>query len=103
MKNILSIDTSDTARITVSLEAEGKRYEQTSESHIHRAQAVLPLIAALLEKHRLKFSDIAEINVHVGPGSFTGIRVGCTVANMLGLLLRVPVNGKKTLVMPQYS
>ena len=100
---ILHIDTSHTEHIRVVLTIEDEKFEKISKSHIHRAQAVLPLITSLLEDHQLTLADITEITVNIGPGSFTGLRVGCTVANALGYLLDVPVNGKRTLANPTYS
>ena len=38
---------------------------------------------------------VDEIEVDRGPGSYTGIRVGVSVANALGFALNIPVNGKK--------
>ena len=64
---------------------------------------VLPMIEEVLREHNLKLSDISEIRVATGPGSFTGLRVGTTVANALGYLLDIPVNGKKALVLPTYA
>ena len=46
--------------------------------------------------------DITEIILAMGPGSFTGLRVGATVANALGYLLDIPVDGKKELAIPTY-
>jgi len=45
--------------------------------------------------------EIKEIKVNVGPGSFTGTRVGVAVANALGFALSIKVNGKK-MVKPVY-
>ena len=42
----------------------------------------------------MKLLDITEIEVHTGPGSFTGLRVGIAVATTLGKLLNIPVNGQ---------
>ena len=102
MSVILYIDTSavDTARI--ALEIDGKRYEKTSESKIMKSQMVLPMIEEILAEHTVKLTDITAITVAAGPGSFTGLRVGATVANILGYLLGIPVNGKKTLAIPTY-
>ena len=41
-----------------------------------------------------KIKDISEIEVNTGPGSFTGLRVGVSIANALGWALGIPVNGK---------
>lgn len=100
---ILFIDTSDQDTAKVSIEIEGKQYEKASQSRMMKAQMVLPLIEALLREQALKLSGISEIRVHVGPGSFTGLRVGVAVANMLGTLLGIPVNGKEIPVVAQYD
>lgn len=98
----LFIDTSEINTAKVAVEFDGKRFEKTSQSRVMRSQMVLPLIEKLLGAHKLKLSDITAIEVAAGPGSFTGLRVGATVANTLGYLLHVPVNGKKALVIPTY-
>ena len=54
---------------------------------------VLRNIKKLLEKHKKKLVDIKAILVNAGPGSFTGVRVGVTVANTLGWTLNIPVIG----------
>ena len=43
----------------------------------------------------MEFKDLKEVEVEIGPGSFTGLRVGVSVANALGYSLNIPVNGKK--------
>lgn len=86
----------------IALEIDGKRYEKISESKILKSQMVLPMIEQILSEHKLKLTDITAITVATGPGSFTGLRVGATVANALGYLLNIPVNGKKTLAIPSY-
>ena len=99
----LFIDTSAINTAKIALEIDGKRFEKTSESKILKSQTVLPMIEELLLAHGLKLTDITAITVETGPGSFTGLRVGATVANALGHLLNIPVNGKKILVLPTYS
>lgn len=92
MSVILFIDTSDQDSAKVALDVNGKRFEKTSRSRVMRAQMVLPLIELLLKEHGLQLSDISEIRVHEGPGSYTGIRVGMSVANALALLVGIPVH-----------
>jgi tRNA threonylcarbamoyladenosine biosynthesis protein TsaB len=98
----LFIDTSDMNTAKIAIETDGKRYEKTSQSRLMKSQMVLPLIEELLEEKAHTLSDITAIMVATGPGSFTGLRVGIAIANALGRLLEVTVNGKKTLVTPTY-
>lgn len=63
-------------------------------NNVWRSQIVLPMIANMLQKQGSTLSDISEIEVNTGPGSFTGLRVGVTIANALGYALKIPVNGK---------
>jgi len=51
----------------------------------HAVQLVARL-AELLDRHGLRAQDLAEVYVSVGPGSFTGLRVGITVARTLAQL-----------------
>lgn len=67
--------------------------ELVKESGIWRSQIVLPMIDEVLKSKNAKVIDITEIEVATGPGSFTGIRVGFSVAQALGYALNVPVNG----------
>ncbi|MDO8429465.1 MAG: tRNA (adenosine(37)-N6)-threonylcarbamoyltransferase complex dimerization subunit type 1 TsaB, partial [Candidatus Daviesbacteria bacterium] len=57
------------------------------------SQVLLPLITKILEKNNLKFEDLTGIEVEEGPGSFTGLKVGASVAQALGYALNIPVNG----------
>jgi len=92
---ILCIDTKDQKQVTVSLKKEGKVVEELSEQNEFGSQVLLPLIEKLLKSQKLDFKDLKGIEVETGPGSFTGIRVGVSVANALGFSLGVLVNGKK--------
>lgn len=86
----LFIDTSRSEKIVVGID--GKKFEADVKKE--RAQGLLPFIEEVLEKEGKKIEEITEIKVNTGPGSFTGLRVGVSVANALGWALGVPVNGK---------
>lgn len=77
----LFIDTSQIRSSTVTL----GQFKKTSSS-------LLPLIEEVLYLQHLTLADITEIEVATGPGSFTGLRVGIAVANILGNLLKIPIN-----------
>lgn len=94
MKVLLFIDTTSNEIIKAGLTIDGEKYNVEQKLEKQKAQALLPLIEKMLKEKKIKLQDITEIQVNPGPGSFTGIRVGLTIANTLGFLLKVPVNGK---------
>ena len=61
------------------------------------AEALLPLLDRLIGQLEGGFKAVGRVAVTVGPGSFTGIRVGVAAARALGLALKVPVIGISTL------
>lgn len=92
---ILHIDTKDQKVVKVSLKKEGKVIQSLSESREYGSQVLLPLIFKLLRTTNYELKTLQGIKVETGPGSFTGLRVGVSVANALGFSLGIPVNGKK--------
>lgn len=100
---VLFIDSSEQDTARVGLEIDGKRFEKAAQSKHLKAQTVLPFIEELLEEHHFAASDISEITVYTGPGSFTGLRVGAAIANTLGVLLHIPVNGQWNPIIPSYE
>lgn len=60
------------------------------------AEALMPLYEECLKAGGKAAKDIGEVVVTVGPGSFTGLRVGLTVARFIGFSLIVPVKGITT-------
>ena len=95
----LEIDTSNSDRIIVVFD--NIRIE--TDSRIGKSQQLLEIISQELEKRGKALQDITEIEVNLGPGSFTGLRVGVSVANALGWALGIPVNGRRQLVEPSYE
>lgn len=69
------------------------------ESKRHHSEILMPMINELLQKNQLFITNINEILVINGPGSFTGVRIGVTVAKMLGYLLDVRVKTMTTIDM----
>ena len=52
---------------------------------------VMPIFDESLTKSGLKINDIDKIFIVNGPGSFTGIRVGVTIAKVIGSSLNIPL------------
>src|SRR2546421_4091853 len=61
------------------------------------AEAVMPLIARVMDAARCEFADLDRIAVTVGPGSFTGLRVGISAARGIALATAKPAIGLSTL------
>jgi tRNA threonylcarbamoyladenosine biosynthesis protein TsaB len=61
------------------------------------AEALIPLIKRVMERAALDFARLDRIAVTIGPGSFTGLRVGIAAARGIGLAANIPVVGLSTL------
>ena len=91
---ILWINTSDRKKIEVALKKEGEIVNSKFAENDFGSQVLLNLIIDILKEKNLKFSDLRGIEIEKGPGSYTGLKVGASVANALGFSLSIPVNGK---------
>jgi tRNA threonylcarbamoyladenosine biosynthesis protein TsaB len=61
------------------------------------AEALMPLVARVMDAARLEFGEIDRIAVTIGPGSFTGVRVGIAAARGIALAAGKPAIGLTTL------
>ena len=59
------------------------------------AEKVLPVADELMEEHGCNLSMVSAILVNLGPGSYTGQRIGVTTANLIAFSLSIPVVGYK--------
>src|SRR4030088_3297154 len=61
------------------------------------AEALMPLIARVMDEAEIEFGELDRIAVTVGPGSFTGLRVGISAARGIALAAAKPAIGLTTL------
>lgn len=90
---LLAFDTA-TALVTVALH-DGERVvtEHLSEQPMKHGEHLAPLIERSMRDAGIVRQDLSAIAVGVGPGPFTGLRVGLVTARTLGFVLDIPVYG----------
>jgi tRNA threonylcarbamoyladenosine biosynthesis protein TsaB len=95
---ILALETSMTACSVAILPVGGgravERYEEMPRGH---AEALFPMIEAVMAEAGLDYSALTTIAVGLGPGSFTGVRAGVAAARGLAVATGQPVVGIGTL------
>jgi tRNA threonylcarbamoyladenosine biosynthesis protein TsaB len=61
-----------------------------------QSELLVPMIVEAVERAGVSFQDIALIVTTIGPGAFTGLRIGLSAARSFGLALDIPVVGVTT-------
>jgi tRNA threonylcarbamoyladenosine biosynthesis protein TsaB len=96
---ILAIDTALDACAAAVLDTDAGRLIAQESAGMKRghAEALMPLLARVIEQSGIAFTALDRIAVTTGPGSFTGLRVGLSAARGIGLAAARPVVGVTTL------
>lgn len=90
MPNILAIETSSELA-SVALLHHGQLISHEAAGVQTHSQTVLPMVQALLAQAGISLSDCDAIAFGAGPGSFTGVRTSCGVAQGLAFGADLPV------------
>lgn len=61
------------------------------ESEMNHSVYTMPMIDSILKENNIETKDLNEIAVVCGPGSFTGVRIGVTIAKTMAYLLNIPI------------
>jgi len=78
--------------LTIGLLLNGKILDiKENISEKSHSTHLIPLLETILNDNKLDIKDINEIIVVNGPGSFTGVRLGITVAKTLSYTLNIPI------------
>jgi len=90
---LLALDTSANF-VSVALVDETRTFAYLEEEMERgQAESLMPMIEGILKKAQKTMADVQGIAVTVGPGSFTGVRIGLAAARAFGLALNIPVYG----------
>ncbi|MEY9755723.1 tRNA (adenosine(37)-N6)-threonylcarbamoyltransferase complex dimerization subunit type 1 TsaB [Bradyrhizobium yuanmingense] len=92
---ILAIDTALEACAAAVLDTDAGELLARESQLMKRghAEALMPMIARVMQSAGLSFTSLDRIAVTVGPGSFTGLRVGISAARGLALAAKRPAVG----------
>lgn len=90
---LLALDTS-TAAVTVAVhDGREVRAESTTVDARRHTELLAPAIVTVLATAEANRRDLTAVAVGVGPGPFTGLRIGLATARTLGVALGIPVHG----------
>lgn len=94
---LLALDTA-TPAVTVALHDGTSAIASSSQVDARRhGELLLPAVDRVLAEASLRLDAVTGVVVGVGPGPYTGLRVGLMTADTFGLALGVPVHGLCTL------
>ncbi len=89
---ILTIDTSgEFATVTVTDTDSKKTVTEVSHDVMSHLRLLIPMIQKALDKAGIKKEEITHIAAAVGPGSFTGIRIGLATAKVMAQMMNLPI------------
>jgi tRNA threonylcarbamoyladenosine biosynthesis protein TsaB len=94
---VLSIDTSNYVLGIGLLDGETVLGEYISNIKKNHSVRVMPAIQTLMEECNVKPGDLSKIVVAEGPGSYTGVRIGVTIAKTMAWTLKIPLSGVSSL------
>lgn len=102
MPQILAIDTSTMACSVALLSNDTikEEYQELAQSH---TQCLLPMVDKLLGDHQLSLQALDAIALTIGPGSFTGLRIGLGVAQGLAFGADLPIVGLSSLAVMSHG
>lgn len=88
---ILFIDT-HAELITIALKNKDDLYIKTQESEYSHSIYTMPMIESIFKENNLSVNDLDKIIAVNGPGSFTGIRIGLSIAKTMAYALKIDIN-----------
>lgn len=94
---ILALDTATMVSSVAIASADKLLGELTLQTKLTHSEVLMPHIAQILEMTKVRKQDLDAIAVSIGPGSFTGLRIGLAAAKSMAYALSLPIIGVSTL------
>lgn len=91
---ILLLDTSTPTCDMFLVTNKGRTQQMSWQADRQLAKDLLVKLNGFLGQYSITFHELDGIGVYKGPGSYTGLRIGITVANTLADSLNIPICGK---------
>jgi tRNA threonylcarbamoyladenosine biosynthesis protein TsaB len=91
--NVLALDTSSPRAALALGRSDGAVFAATTEPSQRHGRALVPAVRDLLGQAEVTLADLGGIAVGLGPGSFTGLRIGLTAAKTFAYALGTPLVG----------
>ena len=88
---LLVLDSSGLVASVALVEDDRLIAEYTTGNKLTHSQTLLPMLDEVIKRTSFKIEDIDAVAVAMGPGSFTGLRIGAATAKCLGLALGKPI------------
>lgn len=88
----LGIDTSNSPLAIALVKDDNILIEETSNLKINHSLTAMPTVQELMAKAKVAPAQLTHIAVSEGPGSYTGVRIGLTVAKTLAWSLKIPLH-----------
>ena len=86
----LLIDTHD-VELLICLYKDGIILDKEINNTTNHASKCMPIINDILGRNNIDVHKLNEVIVVIGPGSFTGVRIGATIGKMLAYTLNIPI------------
>jgi tRNA threonylcarbamoyl adenosine modification protein YeaZ len=93
----LAIDTSTDNAGMALVNGETVVFEHAWQCAQNHTVAFVPRLQYLMAQHQLEMKTLTSLSVALGPGSFSGLRIGLSIAKGLAFALKIPLAGVSTL------
>lgn len=88
----LGIDTSNSPLAIALAKDDNILIEETMNLKINHSLTAMPAIEEMMAKAKITPAELTHIAVAEGPGSYTGVRIGLTIAKTLAWSLKIPLH-----------